>query len=430
MASKDETKNDLAWRRYIQETGTVLDGRIYEIQAEDLKRIARREPRLLTKFDRPEQLPKVLREHDYVLLSIRNGRYLLFPGDIFASVPTAPKPAAFSPALEFPLRTVGRGAGEMQYLDYAYSAGIISSFADAGCLYLTIRGREFTGAFDFFVGRVGISLDKVQIEVDGGYEGERDIVLVEAKIGSVGSFNIRQLYYPYRRFQALVPSKRVRCLLFTFDLRGAVYALHEFEFPHPEHLDSIRHVRSGAYTIGEMKPLALDTLIDVRFETSNNIVPQADDLNRILELLNAIQLGHDNAAAVAEYFSFAPRQSSYYREAAEYLGLVERRDGIYFLTDHGNNFLSQLPEDQRTYIAKLVVNSWVFRELVHIARERGYFSAADIEAVIVRATGPGGGRRYGGTTIGRRRQTIFAWIRWLAERVGCFREEDGRFYLN
>lgn len=425
-----ETANERAWRKYVEREGIRLDGNSYEIDAQHLKKITGREPRLLTKFDHPLEMPTAFREHGYSLLPVKNGRYLLFQGNIFKSVPPCPEPTVFQPELDFPLQTVGRGFGEMQYLDYAYNVGMLSAFTGAGRLYLTIRGREFSGAFDFFVGEVSVSLDGVQIEVDGGYEGERDIVLAEAKIGPVETFNIRQLYYPYRRFQTLVRNKRVRNLLLTFDLSGPVYILHEFEFSDPNRLDSIRLARSVSYVIGEMKRLTLDTLIDVRFETCTAIVPQADNLNRILELLNAVQSGSDTAAAVSEYFSFAPRQGYYYSEAAEYLGLVERKEGTLLLTEHGIAFLSQGPEEQRTYMAKLVVNSWIFRKLIGIARRRGHFSVGDIEAVIAEVQRRDGGRRYEGTTVRRRRQTVLAWARWLTEHVGCFTEEDGRFYLN
>jgi hypothetical protein len=117
--------------------------------------------------------------------------------------------AVFKSEIEFPLTTVGRGTGESEYLDNAFNTGIVSAFTEDERLYMTIRGRERTRPFNFRINASSLSVqvNGVQIEADAGYEGERDIVLVEAKIGTRTHFNIRQLYYPFRHFSILVPQK-------------------------------------------------------------------------------------------------------------------------------------------------------------------------------------------------------------------------------
>lgn len=67
-------------------------------------------------------------------------------------------------------------------------------------------------AIEFFVGPVGPVGVKtgVQVEVDLGCEGRRDIVLIEAKVGQPQDFIIRQLFYPYRKWKPEIPQKRVR----------------------------------------------------------------------------------------------------------------------------------------------------------------------------------------------------------------------------
>lgn len=424
------SKNALAWKKYLVAKRLRLDGTSYEIDAEDLGRLTGREPRLLAKFDTADQVPDELRAPGYSLLPIRNGRYLLFRGDIFARLPSPPKAVAFIPTLEFPLQTAGRSSGEMQYLDYAFNTGLLSHFVGAGRLYLTIRGREYTDAFQFFIGEQAVKVESVQIEVDGGYEGERDVVLVEAKIARHDCLNIRQLYYPYRRFASLVKGKRIRPVFLQFDLLTATYTFHEFAFRDEEKFDSQSVVSSASFTIDAISKLRLDALVDVAFETTNDVVPQADVLNRILELLNGIEAGCEDADAVADLFGFDQRQSYYYAEAAEYLGVVARRDGRFCLTDHGVRLLSETPSGQRVYLAKLLVNSWIFRSLVMTARRKGHFGVADIDGVIAGVRSAPGEARYGGTTVPRRRQTLLAWARWLAEHIGCLREDDEEFYLS
>ncbi len=88
----------------------------------------------------------------------------------------------------------------MQHLDYAYAAGMIEDFCQVGELFLTIRGRKYTPPFSFKVGTSTIHQQSVQTEVDAGYEGENNLVLIEGKNTGVNEVIIRQLYYPYRKW--------------------------------------------------------------------------------------------------------------------------------------------------------------------------------------------------------------------------------------
>ncbi len=132
---------------------------------------------------------------------------------------------------------------------------------------------------------------------------------------------------------------------------------------------------------------------------------------------------------VADYFVFDERQSHYYGEAAEYLGLIARHRGVFELTEHGVEFISTPPGEQQIYAAKLVVNSWVFREIIGRARQRGYFTIEDAEETIATAKAQDGQQRYTSTTISRRRQTITAWIKWLVDQIGCFQIDDNKYCL-
>lgn len=416
-------KNDEAWARYVTEKRLELDGRQYIVDAEDLKQITNREPRLLAKFDTAAEMPAVLRDNGYALLPITNGEYLLFPGDIFQDLTPCTDHERFIPHLPFHLETAGRGIGEMQYLDHAYNTGMLSAFVGAQPLFLTIRGRERSKDFTFAVAGQAVAVSGVQVEVDGGYEGSHDIILVEAKIGAPDSFNIRQLYYPYRRFLDLVPRKRIRPVFFAYDFSAATYSFYEFAVRDPDEFGSLALVRSQAFTLPPAQRLKIDQLEDVRYETpqsAGQLVPQADDLNKIMELLMAIDEGYTSADDLALYFGFDRRQSDYYAEAAEYLGLVARGHGIVTLSPRGTEFIQRSLEEKPEYIARLIVNSWVFKAANDQARRAGHFSTADVERIIAATEKPTGSTRYSGSTLGRRVRTVVAWVKWLAGRIGCY----------
>ncbi len=423
------TENDKAWQRYIEAAGIGFDKPSYIIDAGELKKLAQREPRLMAKFDTPHQLPRPFQDSGYTLLPIRNGTYQLLPGSLFVEVPECYQLIDFKPIRPFPLFTAGRGYGEAQYVDQAFNDGLLGKFLSIEEMYLTIRGRERSGRFSFRMSDLDIDVDAVQIEVDAGYEALNVVVLVEAKIGKPGHFNIRQLYYPYRHFSQIVPQKRVRNVFLAYDIPSATYSLYEYGFADDYDPQSILLIQCGAYRLTSPERLTVYSLLDASFQTTNNIAPQADDLNKVFELLSVVEAGFNRSTEVADYFVFDRRQSSYYREAAEYLGLLYSSGGNYELTDLGVRALSTPPDGQLLFFAKAVVNSWIFIELIRRAGVERMFTDGDIDSVICSAEDRDGAQRYQGSTIPRRRQTITAWIKWLAEQVGCFRITDEGYHL-
>ncbi|MCK6581149.1 MAG: hypothetical protein L6Q98_23915 [Anaerolineae bacterium] len=427
-----QTENDKAWQRYLDAQAIRFDQPFYAVNAVQLKELGGREPRLMAKFDTPEQLAAPLRNAGYTLLPVKNGEYVLIAGNAFALVPPCESIGVFNPLLPFPLYTAGRGSSEAQYIDQAYNIGLLHHFLGmdaADGLFQTIRGREYTSRFEFrFSGR-SITVESVQIEVDAGYEGLQDIVLLEAKIGLPKHLNIRQVYYPFRHFSQLVPQKRVRNIFLAYDIPSTQYSLYEYIFPDVLDPTSAQVRQCANYRLQAPRRLNIHSLIDVRFQTTGTTAPQADDLNKIFELVTLVGSGVNRAPEVADYFVFDQRQSSYYREAAEYLGLIRhsRHEG-YSLTESGMLLLTEPSQEKPLVLAKLIINSWIFVELIRRASKSRLFTFEDIDAVIGSLI-HGGVPRYSGTTISRRGKTIKAWIAWLAQEIGCFAVEGDRVYL-
>jgi len=258
---------------------------------------------------------------------------------------------------------------------------------------------------------------------------ENNIVLVEGKTVNRSHFNIRQLYYPFRHFSQLVPQKKVRTVFFSYDLSRATYSLHEFGFENPEVFDSIYPIKCCVYSLSRPQVFAFEELFDRNFETVNNIVPQADDLNKILELLTLINSGQNTVTDVADHFVFDVRQSNYYGEAAEFLGLITRNRGVFELTERGFQFISTDPSRQQLFIAKLVINTWFFKELLRRAKRKGYFTILDIQDLIEAVEKENGDRRYTQSTVGRRIKTIVSWVRWISEEFKSFEMQDEKIVL-
>lgn len=218
---------------------------------QDFKETGEKEVRILCKQDTRESRPEIFRKHGLFLLPIKNGEYFLIKGEGYLDIPEIEKETEFYPSnLDFKLDTVKIGNSEMQHLDFAYASSLIRTFLNDKSLVLTIRGRKYTPCFDFFVGKHRITVKSVQTEVDAGYEGKKQVILIEAKNTRAENIIIRQLYYPYRQWQSHTTKKVIPLF---FEKIGNTYSLLQFEFKDMMNYNSVKLVKSGKFKIIEKK---------------------------------------------------------------------------------------------------------------------------------------------------------------------------------
>ncbi len=215
------------------------------------KETGEKEVRILCKQDSREDRPDVFIKNNLFLLPVKNGFYNIIKGEGYIDIPKINKETnVYISKLDFDLETTKIGDSEMQHLDYAYAASLIRTFTEDQSLVLTIRGRKYTPDFDFYVGKQLITVSSVQTEVDAGYEGKNQVVLIEAKNFNANNIIIRQLYYPYRQWQSKT-KKKVVTLFFDKKIGENIYSMWEFEFTDSKNYNSIKLVKSGKFKIKE-----------------------------------------------------------------------------------------------------------------------------------------------------------------------------------
>lgn len=214
---------------------------------QDFTEVGQKEVRILCKQDSRENRPEVFVERGLFLLPTKNGEYVIVKGEGYVDIPEIETTKEiYVSQLDFQLDTSLVGNSEMQHLDFAYAASLIRTFMDDNSLVLTIRGRKYTPQFSFKVGPHLINVRSVQTEVDAGYEGRTQVVLVEAKSSSARNVIIRQLYYPFRQWQNCT-EKQVVTLF--FQKSGDTYSIWNFRFNDIEIYNSIELVNSGKFRI-------------------------------------------------------------------------------------------------------------------------------------------------------------------------------------
>lgn len=427
---------EAAWEKLVAErVDTRRD--LAVLTKADIESVTGNELRLMAKMDSSADVPAALRRHGYFILPIKNGGYVLVRGNGFHALENLPEPPTiFRPQLDFDLMTLSVGDSEMQHLDYCYNIGLFEKFADVTGLRQTIRGRKRMPSIEFSVGNLGpIRVQGgVQVEVDSGCEGRDDIVLIEGKGGQPPDFIVRQLFYPYRKWRHEIPQKRVRPWFFcSNEVAGRrLYRFWEYAFADDAQYQSLTLLRGEAFFVEPHRArLTVDDLL--RAHTSRRAdsrlwdVPQADSFWRVAEIPMLVEQGINTSGRVAEHYAFDPRQSSYYRQAAEFLGLVslDKKTNLYRLTDLGSEYVSRGADERRQLLAGLLAQFPPMRatlELSAKAGERG-IGRGEVTTLIARHS------TIGKSTPSRRASTILAWLRWLQAATGAVQERDERFSL-
>ena len=258
MTLKDETGNTPSWNAIFDMYDIWVhdfDAAPFPISAKEIGRAcqhftrpSQKEARILCKQDDRESRPLAFRERGLFVLPVKNGYYVIVKGEGYVDVPPIESPLLeYRSDFPFELETTRVGNSEMQHLDRAYAQSLIRHFADDESLVLTIRGRKFTDAFQFVTGEFQINVQSVQTEVDGGYEGAEQVVLVEAKGGTADNTIIRQLYYPFRQWQQHT-TKPVSTLFFQ-RMADDEYHIWHFGFDDQNDYNSIRLLKSARYKI-------------------------------------------------------------------------------------------------------------------------------------------------------------------------------------
>ncbi|GAA1474476.1 hypothetical protein GCM10009604_22090 [Corynebacterium aurimucosum] len=385
--------NDAAWDRVYPHLAADIAAQGYAVlPAAKLKELSGREPRLMAKHDYSAARPEVFRQHGLSMLPIRRDAYLIGCFDLYQPFPEQAGPLKSMPvpghiqSIDFENLT-----SEAAALTAASLSGMLDDFLGSE-LVPTVSGRMSTLTLPMCIGGRDVVVDRAQMEIDAGFESAEHLVLVEAKNRLSPDFNIRQLYFPFRRF-SLALDKEVVPVYLVYS--NGIFHFYRYAFRQPEDFRSIELVSAARYILGEsgVTDVTVRAVLE-RTHVMNTSVPfpQADSFARVISLLeNPV-----DKADMPEEFGFTPRQADYYTNAARYLGLTE---------------LSGTRDERNLALVEALASRPVFREMVrHVVDTRRAVNKEEA-MVFMRAASLG----LGETTLRRRSATVAAWSHWLAE---------------
>ena len=426
----EENKTNKAWNDILaahpEIMDTIANGGVYELPASEIKKF--REPRLMTKHDTSEGVPQPLKARGINVLPISRRSYVL--GDFilhhgFEQVSDI-KPVLCS-LPDFETLQADNITSEANAINALLAAGILDKFLntdDNDNTVETFNGRMGTGDFDFKVScmnnnKVRIAVRGAQLEIDGGFENKDSVIIMEAKNILNDDFHVRQLYYPYRKYQALV-KKPIRLVFSQYT--NMTYHLYEYRFADLKDYNSLELVQSGVYTFENQRITTRDLEKKnkkVRILTSDDKnttkIPfiQADKFDRIVSLMENLAGVEGNSMTTDEITQFmgtVQRQASYYRAAGEYLGLFDRSTkGRTTLSARAKKVMKLGKRDRQLAFAEYMFEHEIFNKLFQQTYITGQIPDSNTVISLMRELNVCDAD----STVNRRARTVISWLRWL-----------------
>ena len=424
-----KSKNDVAWEKIFQKH-KILD-RIWEdghIEITATKINEFREARLMTKFDHKSQLPKLFADNKLSILPTSRGGYIIGEFETFCDFNTDDIEIS---SIEFPtfLESLDYRdiTSEATAINCAFVSKILHNFTEEENLLPTVSGRMSSSSFNFGInsskGLFNINVGNSQIEIDGGYEGDNSLNLIEAKNYISVDFLVRQLYYPFKLWSAKI-QKKVRPIFLTYS--NGVFHLREYAFSNINHYNSLVLFRHRKYVVqeGSFNIEALSQIIDKTKTTKEPEIPfpQADSFERVINLCELLkQKVFITKEEITQNYDFDARQTDYYTNAGKYLGIIDTgRDELTgqtgcFLTTKGKQVFNLNIIDRQKEFVKLIVTHKAFKETLKLHLDNGEIpDKGTIVEIMKRFKLHNVGSD---TTYFRRASTIIGWTNWIINQI-------------
>lgn len=207
------------------------------------------EPRLLCKQDSLEDRPDIFKKNNICIISVRNGDYLLTKNNIYFELKYK-NDNIHKIKLNSNSLILNIGDSESSLLDNLRYSSVFETtdFLNEPILFGPLLSGRHRCTFKTKIGDKLIDIEGSQFETDACYESESKILLIECKTkNNIESFNIRQLYYPYKTIYDKVKNKKQIIPIFINKNNDGSIHIWKFEFIDPNILTSIKQIDYKIY---------------------------------------------------------------------------------------------------------------------------------------------------------------------------------------
>ena len=205
--SKNLSTND-AWKELIEKYNIIQEvetNGIFHIKASQIKEY--KEPRLMAKWDSTSSLPDILRKNKLNILPDSSSSYVISDFILYQEIPELEEKVEKMTHVDVPEYEsidINNINSEANAINVLILTGILDDFLGTSKNVSTFNGKMGTGTFEFQVDtfrniKRNVVVNNARCEIDGGFENDESVVIMEAKNVVYEDFHIRQLYYPKQK---------------------------------------------------------------------------------------------------------------------------------------------------------------------------------------------------------------------------------------
>lgn len=418
------TKNDTAWQEIENELNIIRhvnNNNEFIITTNQIKSIGEREPRLMAKFDHKDKLPKLFSKNELGILPVSRSEYFISKFRLFCDVNVNNDKDIDEIIVDknsiskYKTININEINSEDKALLIAKIFNIFQSFTGENDLRITNKGRFGTDILNFSLETLSGNLKEIVVrgsmaDLDLGIEGN-NFYTVEAKMGKINDFNIRQLYYPFLYWSNRI-DKPVIPIFFVYHDKS--FHLYQYHFLDKTNFHSIKLIKHSKFSVSK-KVILNESILDIDEFLLSDLegvpFPQADDFEKVIDVIDLIYSNYNNKEDFTEYFDFTPRQTDYYFNAARYLGLVERHNRNFYLTELGLDTVRFERTTRHAKLIKLILLHKVFYDVFMIIFRDNTITNDEIIEIM-----ENNNVSVSENTLSRRAQTIKSWCLWIKEK--------------
>lgn len=397
---------------------------LYIIKASQIKEF--KEPRLMAKWDSSDFLPEIFKKNEINILPNSRSSYILSDFILYEKIPESTQKVTQMIKVEIPeyesinIKNISTEANAINVL---ILSEILNDFLQTNINVATFNGRMGTGKFNFYVNsfskvKRNVYVSNAQCEIDGGFENDTSVVILEAKNVPLKDFHIRQLYYPYRLWKTKV-KKPIRLVFSIFS--NQIFRLFEYRFKKDNDYSSIELVQTKNYSLQDTN-ISLEDLKNIRKKTNidnddkqnKNEIPfiQADSFERIVSLLENLYERPMTNIQISELMQFDIRQSDYYFNAGRYLGLFQKikedKQTMVELTSLGNKIYKLNYKERQLKLVSLILSHQIFAEFFDYIIDKGEMPSKELIGDKMRLLNV-----CGDSQVIRRAGSVSGWLYWI-----------------
>ena len=207
------------------------------------------EPRLLCYQTSANQRPQIFKDHGLNILPIKNGVYLITKSNTYMPLTYIEdsKPKVIHKDTTAIMLSIGNS--ETSLIDNMRYSGIFDEILGEKITHGPLLNGRHRITATMKLGSKDISISGVQYETDACFESKNKILIIEGKSASktIDSFNMRQLYFPFREATRLAAGKKEVVALFIHELKGVIH-VWKYTFSDYQKMDSMVLTDYKTYT--------------------------------------------------------------------------------------------------------------------------------------------------------------------------------------